>query len=61
MIFILSFESYLDQLLCFRIQNIQERKRYVSLVDSVKDCGGDVKVFSSMHVSGERKLYFISV
>ena len=31
------------------------RKRYVNLVDSVRDSGGDVKIFSSLHVSGERK------
>lgn len=40
----------------FRSQNIAERKRYVKLVDSVKEAGGDVKIFSSMHVTGERKL-----
>lgn len=39
----------------FRSQNIAERKRYVKLVDSVKESGGDVKIFSSMHVTGERK------
>lgn len=26
----------------------------MTLVDSVRDNGGDVKIFSSMHVSGER-------
>lgn len=31
------------------------RKKYVALVDSVKDNNGEVKVFSSLHVSGERK------
>lgn len=40
----------------FRCKNINERKRYVALVDDVKEAGGDVKVFSSLHVSGERKL-----
>lgn len=44
--------------ICFRCQNVQDRKRYVNLVDSVRDSGGDVKVFSSMHVSGEREYYF---
>ena len=38
----------------FRAQNVQMRKCYVALVDSVKDSGGDVKIFSSLHVSGER-------
>jgi hypothetical protein len=28
----------------------------VALVDSVRESGGEVKIFSSMHVSGERKL-----
>lgn len=30
-----------------------ERRRYVSLVEYVRDAGGDVKIFSSLHVSGE--------
>ncbi|XP_068230019.1 protein pelota-like [Palaemon carinicauda] len=38
----------------FRSQNIDERRRYVQLVDSVKENGGDVKIFSSLHVSGEQ-------
>ncbi|XP_011308857.1 protein pelota [Fopius arisanus] len=38
----------------FRCQDIQTRKEYVEIVDSVKDAGGDVKIFSSMHVSGEQ-------
>ncbi|BFZ18717.1 hypothetical protein BsWGS_21756 [Bradybaena similaris] len=38
----------------FRAQNVAQRKRYVSLVDSVKENGGDVKIFSSLHVSGEQ-------
>ena len=32
------------------------RQRYVKLVDSVRDMAGEVKIFSSLHVSGERKL-----
>ena len=39
----------------FRCQNPLERQRFVNLVDSVKENGGDVKIFSSLHVSGERK------
>ena len=27
----------------------------MKLVDDVRDSGGDVKIFSTMHVSGERK------
>ncbi|XP_076452895.1 protein pelota-like [Babylonia areolata] len=38
----------------FRSQDIQQRKRYVNLVDSVRENGGDVKIFSSLHVSGEQ-------
>ena len=38
-----------------RSKNLDERKSYVQLVDSVKENGGDVKIFSSLHVSGERK------
>lgn len=32
-----------------------QRKEYVRMHDDVIDAGGDVKIFSSMHVSGERK------
>ena len=39
----------------FRAQDIAIRKRYVSLVDSVRENGGEVKIFSSLHVSGERE------
>jgi len=38
----------------FRANTVGERKRYVSLVDRVREVGGDVKVFSSLHVSGEQ-------
>lgn len=38
-----------------RCQDIALRKEYVELVENVKDSGGDVKIFSSLHVSGERK------
>lgn len=38
----------------FRSKDFNQRKRYVELVDSVRDSGGDVKVFSSLHVSGEQ-------
>ncbi|KAJ9520150.1 hypothetical protein QJQ45_030073 [Haematococcus lacustris] len=38
----------------FRINNVQKRKRYVGLVDAVKDGGGEALIFSSMHVSGEQ-------
>jgi protein pelota len=42
-----------DQL--FRSADLKTRKRYVDLVESVKEFGGEVKIFSSLHVSGERK------
>ncbi|CAG9862948.1 unnamed protein product [Phyllotreta striolata] len=38
----------------FRCQDVQLRKEYVNLVDSVRESGGDVKIFSSLHVSGEQ-------
>ncbi|PVD31675.1 hypothetical protein C0Q70_07093 [Pomacea canaliculata] len=38
----------------FRSQTVQQRKRYVALVDSVRENGGEVKIFSSLHVSGEQ-------
>ncbi|XP_021734427.1 protein PELOTA 1-like [Chenopodium quinoa] len=38
----------------FRNADIATRKKYVSLVNSVKDSGGSVHIFSSMHVSGEQ-------
>jgi len=38
----------------FRANNVLERQKYVELVDKVRQGGGDVKVFSSLHVSGEQ-------
>lgn len=38
----------------FRCSNVPLRKEYVQLVDSVREAGGDVKIFSSMHLSGEQ-------
>ncbi|KAJ9180421.1 hypothetical protein P3X46_008668 [Hevea brasiliensis] len=38
----------------FRNADIPTRKKYVNLVSSVKDSGGTVHIFSSMHVSGEQ-------
>jgi hypothetical protein len=49
-------QQHIKQYTVFRIQDVKLRKEYVSLVDSVRESGGDVKIFSSMHVSGERKL-----
>lgn len=41
-----------DQL--FRHQDVATRSRYVRLVDSVKENAGTVRIFSSLHVSGEQ-------
>jgi stalled ribosome rescue protein Dom34 len=49
-------QQHRKQYVVFRIQDVKLRKQYVALVDSVRESGGDVKIFSSMHVSGERKL-----
>lgn len=38
----------------FRNANHKERQKYVDLVESVKNSGGDVKIFSTLHVSGEQ-------
>jgi protein pelota len=46
-----------DQL--FRSSNVKTRKSYVALVESVRENGGKVYIFSSMHVSG-RQLQLVS-
>ncbi|XP_031553957.1 protein pelota homolog [Actinia tenebrosa] len=38
----------------FRSADLPTRRRYVALVESVKENGGEVKIFSSLHVSGEQ-------
>ncbi|KAF2787383.1 hypothetical protein K505DRAFT_288059 [Melanomma pulvis-pyrius CBS 109.77] len=39
----------------FRAQNVAERKRWVTLVDRVREVeGGEVRVLSSLHESGQR-------
>ncbi|KAL6707009.1 Translation factor pelota [Coniothyrium glycines] len=39
----------------FRAQNVAERRRWVALVDRVRDVeGGEVRVLSSLHESGKR-------
>ncbi|VUZ45690.1 unnamed protein product [Hymenolepis diminuta] len=37
----------------FRSNDLAERRRYVQIVDSVKENMGNVRIFSSMHISGE--------
>lgn len=50
-------KAVFDIITCYRCQDVLKRKEYVTLVDSVRENGGDVRIFSSMHVSGERKYY----
>lgn len=38
----------------FRSKDLAERKRYVKLVESVRESGGHVRLFSSLHATGER-------
>lgn len=38
----------------FRSQDLNQRKFYVELVDRVKDAMGKVRIFSTMHASGEQ-------
>lgn len=38
----------------FRSRNIEQRKKYVQLVEKAKDQNVNVLIFSSMHVSGEQ-------
>lgn len=38
----------------FRHQDVAARSRHVRLVDSVKENAGTVRIFSSLHVSGEQ-------
>jgi protein pelota len=38
----------------FRSQDIDTRKRWVTLVDKVKEAGGDARILSSDHESGKR-------
>jgi protein pelota len=39
----------------FRSSDLVTRKKYVALVDRVKEAGADVHIFSDQHVSGERE------
>lgn len=46
---------HLYNFLFSRNSDIATRQKYVKFVESVKDSGGTVHIFSSMHVSGERE------
>jgi protein pelota len=45
----------------FKSSDFGLRRRYVALVESVKDNGGKVLIFSSMHISGEQLDLFTGV
>ncbi len=38
----------------FRARDVSDRKKYVAIVEEVREYGGDIKIFSSLHVSGEQ-------
>ena len=38
-----------------RAKEVATRQRYVRLVDGVREAAGVVRIFSSLHVSGERE------
>eukprot|EP00455_Lapot_gusevi_P009511 TRINITY_DN1426_c0_g1_i3.p1 TRINITY_DN1426_c0_g1~~TRINITY_DN1426_c0_g1_i3.p1 ORF type:complete len:395 (+),score=98.42 TRINITY_DN1426_c0_g1_i3:124-1308(+) len=38
----------------FRCADVRTRRKYVDLVESVRENSGDVKIFSTLHVSGEQ-------
>ncbi|XP_071495693.1 protein pelota homolog [Diadema setosum] len=50
----LAIETLLISDKLFRSSDIVKRKVYVDLVESVRENGGEVKVFSTLHVSGEQ-------
>ena len=43
-----------------RTHDVAKRKRLIAVVDSVRENGGTVRVFSSMHITGERKFWSMS-
>uniref|UniRef100_A0A915J3R7 ERF1 domain-containing protein n=1 Tax=Romanomermis culicivorax TaxID=13658 RepID=A0A915J3R7_ROMCU len=49
-----AIESLLVTDSLFRSKDLDQRKKYVNLVEEVKEQGGLVKLFSSLHVSGEQ-------
>ena len=50
----LAIESLLVTDELFRSSDVKTRKEYVQLVESVRETGGKVYIFSSMHVSGQQ-------
>jgi len=49
-----AIESLLISEDLFRSFELEERKKYVKLVEEVRENGGEVYIFSSLHVSGEQ-------
>uniref|UniRef100_A0AAR5PZC0 Protein pelota homolog n=2 Tax=Dendroctonus ponderosae TaxID=77166 RepID=A0AAR5PZC0_DENPD len=49
-----AIESLLISDRLFRCDDVKQRKEYVALVDAVREAGGEVRMFSSMHLSGEQ-------
>jgi len=49
-----AIESLLVTDKLFRSSNVQTRKKYVNLVETVRQNGGETFIFSSMHVSGSQ-------
>lgn len=45
----------------FRSKELSERKKYVNIVDKVKENNGQVKIFSSLHVSGEQLMQLTGI
>lgn len=50
----LAVEALLVSDSLFRSTNNAQRRRYIALVEQVKDSGAEVKIFSSLHVTGEQ-------
>uniref|UniRef100_A0A0M3K9S5 Putative pelota (inferred by orthology to a S. mansoni protein) n=1 Tax=Anisakis simplex TaxID=6269 RepID=A0A0M3K9S5_ANISI len=50
----LAIETLLLSDSLFRSNDIKQRKKYVNLVESIKEQGANVLIFSSMHPSGEQ-------
>lgn len=40
----------------FRSTDVAQRRRYVEMVEAVRERGGEALIFSSMHESGQREL-----
>lgn len=50
----LAIDSLLISDELFRSSDVATRKKYVALVESVRERGGSVYIFSTMHVSGQQ-------